>query len=231
MHSGGWRSTFSAPAIFRLYSGPTTMSPKSGTFCPNTRIFSITSFTKTPGAKRRHSGPDLAQCGRGVFLAHEGFDCEKFTVPSIEDIDLGFRLRTKGEEIILDRDIQGKHLKRWDVRSHLRTEIFCRALPWSRLILENKGLINDMNLKTSDRIERRARRTGPGGPLPYRFCGLNSSFSRSCRCLPSHTLTGKYSVSLRESVGSSSPPSPFPGNVFISSTAGVPSFIVGLRTF
>ena len=73
-------------------------------------------------------------------------------MPSIEDIDLGFRLRSSGHRILLDADIQAKHLKKWEVLSHLRTEIFCRALPWSQLILENAGMINDMNLKSSDRL-------------------------------------------------------------------------------
>lgn len=94
----------------------------------------------------------LGAMRRDVFLKYGGFDCKKFAVPSIEDIDLGFRLHRAGHRIILDRDIQAKHLKKWKAASHLRTEIFCRALPWSRLILENQGLMNDMNLKTSDRL-------------------------------------------------------------------------------
>ncbi len=94
----------------------------------------------------------LGAMWRDVFLEHGGFDCKKFAVPSIEDIDLGFRLRRAGHQILLDRDIQAKHLKKWQIVSHLRTEIFCRALPWSRLILENQGMINDMNLKTADRL-------------------------------------------------------------------------------
>ena len=94
----------------------------------------------------------LGAMRREVFLKFDGFDSQKFAVPSIEDIDLGFRLHTAGHRIILDRNIQAKHLKKWEIVSHLRTEIFCRALPWSRLILESNGLKNDMNMKTSDRL-------------------------------------------------------------------------------
>ena len=89
---------------------------------------------------------------RSVFLEHKGFDHLKFSEPSIEDIDLGSRLCSNGKQILLDPDIQAKHLKKWGIRSHLRTEIFCRAIPWSKLILEKQVLINDMNLKWSDRI-------------------------------------------------------------------------------
>ncbi len=86
-----------------------------------------------------------------VFRSVGGFDSVQFAIPSIEDIELGVRLRKAGHRIFLGRTIQGKHLKRWDVGSLLRTEIFCRAVPWSKLILTSQGMINDMNLKTNDR--------------------------------------------------------------------------------
>lgn len=94
----------------------------------------------------------LGAVRRDVFIALGGFDCHRFEVPSIEDIELGLRLRADGHKILLDRDIQAKHLKKWQAGSLLRTEVFCRAVPWSKLILESRGLINDLNLKTSDRL-------------------------------------------------------------------------------
>ena len=94
----------------------------------------------------------LGAIRRDVFLELGGFDDKKFDTPSIEDIELGFRLRRSGHRITLDREIQAKHLKKWGPVSHLRTEIFWRALPWSKLILETKGMINDMNLRVQDRI-------------------------------------------------------------------------------
>ena len=86
-----------------------------------------------------------------VFQAVDGFDCVRFAVPSIEDIELGARLRKAGNRIVLEKSIQAKHLKKWTVGSLLRTDIFCRAVPWSKLILTSQGLVNDMNLKTNDR--------------------------------------------------------------------------------
>ncbi|MEP6901084.1 MAG: glycosyltransferase family 2 protein [Actinomycetota bacterium] len=94
----------------------------------------------------------LGAIRREAFLAVGGFDCEKFAVPSIEDIELGVRLRAAGHHILLAREIQAKHLKRWNAGSVIKTDIFCRALPWSKLILTSQGLINDMNLKTNDRL-------------------------------------------------------------------------------
>jgi hypothetical protein len=86
------------------------------------------------------------------FAAVGGFDCERFAVPSIEDIELGAGLRAAGHRILLAKEIQAKHLKKWKAISVLRTDIFCRALPWSKLILTGHGLVNDMNLKTADRL-------------------------------------------------------------------------------
>ena len=34
----------------------------------------------------------------------------------------------------------------------LHADIFCRAVPWSMLIFESKGMVNDLNLQTTDRI-------------------------------------------------------------------------------
>ena len=58
-----------------------------------------------------------AGCGairRSVFKDVGGFDEKKYKKPSIEDIDLGYRLSQKGYKIFLDKDIQVKHLKSWN---------------------------------------------------------------------------------------------------------------------
>ncbi|MEM7793015.1 MAG: glycosyltransferase family 2 protein [Cyanobacteria bacterium P01_C01_bin.118] len=93
-------------------------------------------------------------CGairRDIFIAIGGFD-ESYRRPSIEDIELGYRLKSNGYRIRLDRHIQVKHLKCWQAKSMLKADFFYRALPWTELILRDSGLINDLNLKTSSRI-------------------------------------------------------------------------------
>ncbi len=81
-----------------------------------------------------------------------GFDDKMYQRPCIEDIELGCRLKKAGYKITLLKELQIKHLKRWSALSLLRADFFYRALPWTDLILREKNLINDLNLKTSDRL-------------------------------------------------------------------------------
>jgi len=96
-----------------------------------------------------------AGCGavrREAFAAVGGFDERRYVRPSIEDVELGYRLRRRGFQITLKRDLQVKHLKRWTIGSLWRSDIFGRALPWSRLIIENGEVLNDLNLRVAERI-------------------------------------------------------------------------------
>jgi len=92
-------------------------------------------------------------CGairRAAFLALGGFD-ERFTVPSIEDIELGLRLSRGGGRIRVRKDLEVTHLKHWTLTSLIRTDVFQRALPWSRLVLADGHIPNELN------VNRRAR--------------------------------------------------------------------------
>ena len=94
-------------------------------------------------------------CGavkRDVFMASGGFDDKRYTRPSIEDIELGYRLRTAGHRILLNKEIQVKHLKRWTLRGLVRTDIFDRGVPWTTLILERRRFPNDLNLHMMQRL-------------------------------------------------------------------------------
>jgi GT2 family glycosyltransferase len=75
----------------------------------------------------------LGAVRRDAFLATGGFDEDRFPHPSVEDIDLGNRLRADGAEILLDPTIQGTHLKRWTLPSMLWTDFARRGVPWVAL--------------------------------------------------------------------------------------------------
>jgi GT2 family glycosyltransferase len=102
----------------------------------------------------REAGTFWAGCGavrRAVFLAAGGFD-ESYSRPSIEDIELGVRLRQAGHRIRLCPEVQATHLKRWTLASLWRTDIFARAVPWTRLILRQGRLSSDLNLDWRGRL-------------------------------------------------------------------------------
>ena len=88
---------------------------------------------------------------RSVFADRGGFD-ERYTRPSIEDIEFGVRLKRAGHRIWLCKDIQVTHLKKWTLISWLRADIFGRAVPWTQLILATRSLPSDLNLDTKSRL-------------------------------------------------------------------------------
>lgn len=93
-------------------------------------------------------------CGamrRRVFEALGGYD-ERFTRPSVEDIELGMRLTRAGGRIRLVKQLEVTHLKRWTLGTLLHTDIFCRALPWSRLLVAESTLPDDLNLTWRARL-------------------------------------------------------------------------------
>ena len=92
-------------------------------------------------------------CGairRDVFRTMGGFD-ETYIKPSVEDIELGYRLKKAGHTIRLCKSLQVKHWKRWTVASMLQADFFQRALPWTLLIHRNRGFVNDLNIGVSGR--------------------------------------------------------------------------------
>ena len=88
-----------------------------------------------------------------AFLDVGGFDVDTYKRPSIEDIDLGYRLIEAGGQIRLVASIKGSHLKVWHLVNLVHTEVFCRAIPWSRLMLTRSGLVDDLNVSATERIK------------------------------------------------------------------------------
>lgn len=96
---------------------------------------------------RRQASTFWAGCGavRKSIFDRTGFD-ESYTGATIEDVAFGLRLTAAGHRIELRREIQVTHLKCWTLRSFLSTDLFCRAIPWTRMMLANGGgLPADLN--------------------------------------------------------------------------------------
>ncbi len=103
---------------------------------------------------RRQASTFWAGCGavrRETFDALGGFD-ESYSDASVEDIEFGVRMHQAGHRILLCPDVQAKHLKRWTLRDLIYTDIFRRAIPWSRLLLQEGRILNDLNLKIAHRV-------------------------------------------------------------------------------
>src|SRR6202035_4037939 len=69
---------------------------------------------------RREATTFWGACGavrRECFLAVGGFDEKRYKLPSIEDVELGSRLVERGVRIVLDPELQVKHLKKWTLGS------------------------------------------------------------------------------------------------------------------
>jgi glycosyltransferase involved in cell wall biosynthesis len=87
---------------------------------------------------------------RDAYQAVGGFD-ERFERPSIEDIDLGYRLTAAGYRIRLDPSLAVCHLKRWTLRSMITSDVFDRGIPWTQLILRYSQFGSGLNMKHSYR--------------------------------------------------------------------------------
>ena len=95
-----------------------------------------------------------AGCGairRSTFRRLSGFDTRRYPRPSIEDIELGYRLRAAGGRILLAPGIQVKHHKAWTLAGVLRTDLIDRGIPWVRLLKEQDKVASDLNLDLRSR--------------------------------------------------------------------------------
>jgi len=89
-------------------------------------------------------------CGtikKEVFEKVGGFS-KAYPKPSIEDIELGYRVSKEGYKIELDPTIQVKHHKKWTFKNVITTDLFQRAIPWTKLLQEYK-LFNTSSLNVN----------------------------------------------------------------------------------
>ena len=93
-------------------------------------------------------------CGairKRALLEYGGFD-EDYRRPSIEDIELGYRMKADGRKIRLDKQLRVKHLKRWTFWQILRTDVFDRGIPWTELILRYPDVPAALNITLDQRL-------------------------------------------------------------------------------
>lgn len=110
----------------------------------------------------------LGAVRREAFAAIGGFDADRFPFASVEDIELGMRLRRSGAKIVLDPEIRGRHLKRWTPLSMARTDFGRRGVPWLRLLLRERENSTALNLGWRRRASAAASVVFAGALLAHR---------------------------------------------------------------
>ena len=81
---------------------------------------------------------------RECFLRVGGFD-ESYQ--RIADIEFGYRLYQRGYKIFLNKQIQATHLKVYSLAKLVRSDLFGRAVPWTRIMLGKRIYRNDLNTR------------------------------------------------------------------------------------
>jgi GT2 family glycosyltransferase len=118
----------------------------------------------------------LGAVRRSCFEAVDGFDEHRYPDPSVEDIDLGRRLRAAGARIALDPTIQGTHLKAWTLRSMVWTDFARRGIPWVELEWRGRRVSSALNLGWRHRLSALACVVGVISALVGRWAVTAGSF-------------------------------------------------------
>lgn len=110
-------------------------------------------YTHQTGARRTFTfWAGLGAVRRKDFEAIGGFNSRRFETASIEDIEFGARLISGGGQIALDPGVQGAHCKQWTLATMVHTDLWCRAVPWTRLLRHSGNIPNDLNLRWTQRL-------------------------------------------------------------------------------
>lgn len=148
--AGQIRAAFDDPEVAAVF-GSYDDAPPAGNFASQYKNL-VHHYYHQKGA--REASTFWAGCGavrKAAFLQVGGYDVARYTRPSIEDIELGYRLRAHGGRILLLHGVQATHLKTWTLRDVIYTDVVRRALPWARLMVGHAGLTDDLNVGKAER--------------------------------------------------------------------------------
>ena len=92
-------------------------------------------------------------CGiikRKTFWNVGGFDTDKFS-KILEDVEFGYRMEKMNMKIKIDPEIKVEHKKEYSYTTLIKSDLFGRAIPWTKLIFYNRcikfgSIINQKNL-------------------------------------------------------------------------------------
>ncbi|HEX5069603.1 MAG TPA: glycosyltransferase [Vicinamibacterales bacterium] len=128
-------------AVFGAYD----MDPPERNFMSQYKNLSHAQIHELANREARTFWAGLGAIRATAFHEVRGFD-ERFARPSVEDIDLGYRVRRAGYRLRVDPAFRGRHLKKWTLRSSVTTDVVSRGIPWTQLIHRYGALTNDLNI-------------------------------------------------------------------------------------
>lgn len=86
-------------------------------------------------------------CGmirKNIFEQLYGFD-ESITTTALEDVDLGYRITKSGYKVRLDGSLQVTHLKKYSQKSLLYSDLFGRAIPYTKLMMKHQSFKGELS--------------------------------------------------------------------------------------
>jgi glycosyltransferase involved in cell wall biosynthesis len=92
---------------------------------------------QTAGTISSHFWTGLGAVRADVFRHIGGFSERRWS-RNMEDVKFGHRLSDFGHTILVRPDIQGTHLRPYSFNSMIRSDLFDRAIPWTRLSLADR---------------------------------------------------------------------------------------------
>lgn len=96
---------------------------------------------QTSGETASHFWTGLGAIRKSVFVEIGGYNEDRWS-RNMEEVEFGHRLTEAGHTVWVRPDIQGRHLKPFTVKSMVRTDIYSRAIPWTRLMLSDHRIDN-----------------------------------------------------------------------------------------
>jgi glycosyltransferase involved in cell wall biosynthesis len=84
-------------------------------------------------------------CGairRDLFEELAGFDV---SLMACEDIEFGYAITQTGRPVHLLKSMRGEHLKRYDLIRLIKSDLFHRAIPWTRMIRSGRAEMGRLN--------------------------------------------------------------------------------------
>ncbi len=163
-----------------------------GSYIDETRVPGFFSRFKNYQHHFTHQNADPVQisfwsgCGAITRRAFENLNGFDVSIRGIEDIEFGYALTQRGYTVKLVKSMRVEHLKRYTLVSLIKSDLFSRAVPWTRLV-------------ASGRMEFGKLNTARGGVYSTLLTGLIPAvapFRRlGVRCVFRRRMRGEFSIS------------------------------------